>query len=207
MSIPTERHAPTPRRKSASQTADELSILKANEDEAIELFTSDDPEEVERGKAMLESILEHESDLRSACNRMFTAANRFDVEAAACSGIAQELKAQKERIDKQEARHRRDAAYLRVLACSHLDHHFPDEKTHKTPFGNAKTVVPKAGVTNKAGGKLRLGDIPPDYEHLIHKVEVQEIKKVIDEDKILDGLLKGESYPFASLKKNTVRFY
>ena len=38
-------------RVSATQTADELSVLKANENEAIEMFHSDDPEEKERGES------------------------------------------------------------------------------------------------------------------------------------------------------------
>ena len=65
----------------------------------------------------------------------------------------------------------------------------------------------KPAVVNADGSKLRISDIPEDYEWLISVQEKTTKSKVIDEQKILDGLAKGETFGFARLKENSTRFY
>ena len=207
MSLP-KRHAPVaPARKSATQVSDELSVLRANVNDAVDMLHSDDPEDREVGEAMLESLIEHEGDLRDGCNRIIGSAAQDDVSAAGFNGQLKELNAQIEQIKSQQSRLQKRAQRKRVYATSLLDHHFPDEKTHSTPWGNIGILRAKPTAVNKDGGKLRLGDIPDDYEWLISKTEKTTTVKVIDEQKILEGLTKGETFGFARLKENSTRFY
>ena len=207
MSLP-KRHAPAaPARKSASQVSDELSVLKANVDDAVDMLHSEDPEEREVGQAMLESLIEHEGDLRAGANRIIGSASKDDVFAAGLNGQIDELLSQVAQLKSQQSRFQRRAQRKRVFAVSLLDHHFSDEKTHPTPWGNIGTLRAKPTAVNKDGSKLRLSDIPDDYEWLISKQEKTTTVKVIDEQKILEGLAKGETFGFARLKENSTRFY
>ena len=65
----------------------------------------------------------------------------------------------------------------------------------------------KPSVTNTDGGKLRISDIPEDYEWLISKVEKTTTVKVIDEVELLRKIASGQSFPFARLKENSTRFF
>ena len=197
-------------RVSASQTADELSVLKANIDEAIELFHSDEPGEKEQGEAMLQSIVEHEEDLRAGCNRIIYSAGQDDVFAAGITGQMDALIIQIDRLKAQQKRFQRRAQRKRVFACSLLNSHFPDEKTHPTPWGNIQTQYAKPCVVNNDGGKLKVSDIPDDLkEELISKQEVTKTSNVsvIDEVKILRAIVAGQRFPFARLKENSTRFF
>ena len=207
MSLP-KRHAPAPpARKSATQVSDDLSVLKANIDDAVDMLHSDDPEDREVGEAMLESLIETEGDLRDGCNRIISSAAQDDVFAAGLNGQIDQLLSQVAQLKSQQCRFQRRAQRKRVYATSLLDHHFSDEKTHPTPWGNIGTLRAKPAAVNKDGGKLRLADIPDDYEWLISKQEKTTTVKVIDEAKILEGLAKGESFGFARLKESSTRFY
>ena len=194
-------------RISAFQADQELSVLRANEDDAIELMHSEDPEEREQGQAMLQAIVDREQDLRAGCNRLFASAAKDDVAAGGLNGQIESLLEQVAQIKRQQKRHQRNAQRKRVYACSLLNDKFPDEKTHPTPWGNIGTLYAKPAVVNTDGSKLRLSDIPEDYEWLITKEEVTKTQKVIDEVKILRALVAGESMPFARLKENSTRFY
>ena len=197
-------------RVSATQTADELSVLKANENEAIEMFHSDDPEERERGEAMLLSIVEHEQDLRKGCNRFIASAAKDDVFAAGLTGQIDALLVQVAQLEAQQRRFQKRAQRKRVYACSLLNSHFPEEKTHPTPWGNIQTQYAKPCVVNNDGGKLKVSDIPDDLkEELISKQEVTKTSNVsvIDEVKILRAIVAGQRFPFARLKENSTRFF
>ena len=196
-------------RVSATQTADELSVLKANENEAIEMFHSDDPEERERGEAMLLSIVEHEQDLRKGCNRFIASAAKDDVFAAGLTGQIDALLVQVAQLEAHQRRFQRRAQRKRVYACSLLNTHFPEEKTHPTPWGNLGMLRAKPGLVNNDGKKLRPSDLPEDYEFLISTKEVTKTStvKVIDEVQLLRRVVGGERFPFARLKENSTRFY
>ena len=196
-------------RVSATQTADELSVLKANENEAIEMFHSDDPEERERGEAMLLSIVEHEQDLRKGCNRFIASAAKDDVFAAGLTGQIDALLVQVAQLEAQQRRFQKRAQRKRVYACSLLNTHFPEEKTHPTPWGNLGMLRAKPGLVNNDGKKLRPSDLPEDYEFLISAKEVTKTStvKVIDEVQLLRRVVGGERFPFARLKENSTRFY
>ena len=196
-------------RVSATQTADELSVLKANENEAIEMFHSDDPEERERGEAMLLSIVEHEQDLRKGCNRFIASAAKDDVFAAGLTGQIDALLVQVAQLEAQQRRFQKRAQRKRVYACSLLNTHFPEEKTHPTPWGNLGMLRAKPGLVNNDGKKLRPSDLPEDYEFLISTKEVTKTSnvKVIDEVQLLRRVLGGERFPFAHLRENNTRFY
>ena len=196
-------------RVSATQTADELSVLKANENEAIEMFHSDDPEERERGEAMLLSIVEHEQDLRKGCNRFIASAAKDDVFAAGLTGQIDALLVQVAQLEAQQRRFQKRAQRKRVYACSLLNTHFPEEKTHPTPWGNLGMLRAKPGLVNNDGKKLRPSDLPEDYEFLISTKEVTKTStvKVIDEVQLLRRVVGGERFPFARLKENSTRFY
>ena len=196
-------------RVSATQTADELSVLKANVDDAIELLHSDDPEEKERGEAMLLSIVEHEQDLRKGCNRFIASAAKDDVFAAGLTGQIDALLVQVAQLEAQQRRFQRRAQHKRVYACSLLNTHFPEEKTHPTPWGNIGMLRVKPSLVNSDGKKLRPSDLPEDYEFLISTKEVTKTStvKVIDEEQLLRRVKGGERFPFARLKENSTRFY
>lgn len=204
-----KRHLPVApvKPQTATTIADELSVLKANVDDAIELFHSEDPDEREQGEAMLASIVEHESDLRAGCNRIFSSAAADESFAAGLNGRIENLLEQVAQMKRQQNRFKRRAQRKRVYACSLLNDHFPDEKTHPTPWGNVGTLYAKPAVVNADGSKLRLSDIPDDYQWLISKEEKTTTVKVIDEVKILRGLANGDYFPFAKLKENSTRFY
>ena len=195
--------------QSATHIADELSVLKADSsiNEAVENMHSDDPELQASGQAQLQALVDKEGDLRQACNGIMRSAQRDDRFAAGLTGEIDYLLQQVAQLKAQQTRHSRRAQRKRVYACSLLDHHFSDEKTHATPYGNVGMLKAKPAVVNKDGSKLRLGDIPDDYEWLVSKQEKTTTVKVIDEQKILDGLAKGETFDFARLKENSVRFY
>lgn len=208
--LSTAKHlpvAPAKEPRSASQVADELSVLKANVDNALELMYSDEPEEREQGEAMLQAIVDRESDLRRLCNNIIRSSMIDDQKAAGFAGTLAEMKAQRDRVEAQQKRYSDKAKAKRVWAAALLDHHFPDEKTHPTDYGNIKFVKVKPAVVSKSGGKLGIKDIPEDYEWLISAQEVTTTKKVIDEQKILELIARGDSVPFARLKENTTRFY
>ena len=196
-------------RVSATQTADELSVLKANVDDAIELLHSDDPEEKERGEAMLLSIVEHEQDLRKGCNRFIASAAKDDVFAAGLTGQIDALLVQVAQLEAQQRRFQKRAQRKRVYACSLLNTHFPEEKTHPTPWGNLGMLRAKPGLVNNDGKKLRPSDLPEDYEFLVSTKEVTKTStvKVIDEEQLLRRVKGGERFPFARLKENSTRFY
>lgn len=194
-------------RVSATQTADELSVLKANVDDAIELLHSEDPDEKERGEAMLLSIVEHEQDLRKGCDRIIYSAGQDDVFAAGLNGQIDALITQVAQLKAQQKRFQRRAERKRVYACSLLNTHFPDEKTHPTPWGNIGMRYAKPSVVNNDGSKLRISDIPEDYEFLISKQEKTSTVKVIDEVELLRRVVSGQRFPFARLKENSTRFY
>lgn len=195
--------------KSATHIADELSVLKADStiNEALENMHSDDPELQASGQAQLQALVDTEDDLRDACNGIIRSAQRDDRFAAGLKGEIDYLLEQVAQLKAQQNRHNRRAQRKRVYACSLLNHHFPDEKTHPTPYGNIGTLYAKPSVTNSDGSKLRLSDIPDDYQWLISKEEKTTTVKVIDEVKILRGIAKGEYFPFARLKENSTRFY
>ena len=194
-------------RVSATQTADELSVLKANVDEAIELLHSEDSDEKERGEAMLLSIVEHEQDLREGCDRIIYSAGQDDVFAAGLNGQIDALIAQVAQLKAQQKRFQQRAGRKRVYACSLLNTHFPEEKTHPTPWGNIGMLYAKPSVVNNDGSKLRISDIPEDYEFLISKQEKTSTVKVIDEVELLRRVVSGQRFPFARLKENSTRFY
>ena len=196
-------------RVSATQTADELSVLKANIDDAIEMLHSEDPDEKERGEAMLLSIVEHEQDLRKGCNRIIYSAGQDDVFAAGLTGQIDALLVQVAQLEAQQKRFQKRAQRKRVYACSLLNTHFPEEKTHPTPWGNIGTLYAKPGLVNNDGKKLRPSDLPEDYEFLISTKEVTKTSnvKVIDEVQLLRRVLGGERFPFAHLRENNTRFY
>jgi len=210
-SVMTMTHAtPKPvaqKRVSASQTADELSVLKANIDDAIELFHSEDADERQQGESMLQAVVTHEADLRKGCNRIFASAAQDDVFAGGLNGQIDALLQQVNQLKAQQKRFARRAQRKRVFACSLLNTHFPDEKTHPTPWGNIGTLYAKPSVVNTDGSKLRISDIPEDYEYLIKKEEKTSTVKVIDEVELLRSIVAGNSYPFARLKENSTRFY
>jgi hypothetical protein len=202
---------PTAARKplSATHIADELSVLKADAsiNEAVENMHSDDPGLQASGQAQLQALVDTESDLRDACNGIIWSAHRDDEFAAGLKGQIDYLLETVAKLKAQQTRHTRRATRKRVYACSLLNHHFPDEKTHPTPLGNIGTLYAKPSVTSSDGSKLRISDIPEDYEWLISVQEKTTKSKVIDEQKILDGLAKGESFGFARLKENSTRFF
>ena len=194
---------------SATQIADELSVLRAPSsiDDAIENMHSDDPELQASGQAQLQAMVDREGDLRTACNRIIASAKHDQREAAKCAGEIEHLNNEIVKVKQQQNRYLRKASRKQVYACSLLDTYFPDEKTHPTPWKNIGMQKLKPAVVNQDGCKLRLDDITPGYEWLISKQEKTTTVKVIDEQKILDGLAKGETFEFARLKENSVRFY
>ena len=194
-------------RTSASQTADELSALKANIDEAVELMYSDDPEEIKRGESMLAAVVTRENDLREGCNRIIGSAAQDDVFAGGLNGQIDELLQQVAQLKAQQRRFQVRARRKRVFACDLLNHHFADEKTHPTPWGNIGMQYAKPSITNSEGGKLRISDIPEDYEWLIKKEEKTSTVKVIDEAELLRAVVSGQQFPFCKLRENSTRFY
>ena len=197
----------SPKRPSAGQISDDLSVLKANIDDAIELMHSDDPDDKAQGEAMLEAVVTREGDLRAGCNRIIGSAGQDDVFAAGLNGQIEQLMQQVSQLKAQQRRYQLRAQRKRVFATSLLNHHFPDEKTHPTPWGNIKMLYAKPSVTNTDGSKLRISDIPEDYEWLISKVEKTTTVKVIDEVELLRKIASGQSFPFARLKENSTRFF
>ena len=195
--------------QSATHIADELSVLKADSsiNEAVENMHSDDPELQASGQAQLQALVDKEGDLREACNGIIRSSQRDDRFAAGLKGEIDYLLDQVAALKAQQNRHTRRAQRKRVYACSLLNHHFPDEKTHPTPYGNIGSLVSKPSVVNTSGSKLRLSDLPEDYQWLVSAQEKTTTVKVIDESKILNGLAKGEYFPFARLKENSTRFY
>ena len=196
-------------RVSAGQTADELSVLKANIDDAIELLHSEDSDEQIAGESMLLSIVEHEQDLRKGCNRIIYSAGQDEVFAAGLAGQIDALLVQVAQLEAQQKRFQRRAQRKRVYACSLLNTHFPEEKTHPTPWGNLGMLRAKRALVNSDGKKLRPSDLPEDYEFLISTKEVTKTStvKVIDEEQLLRRVVGGERFPFARLKENSTRFY
>lgn len=189
------------------QASEELSVLKANEEDAIELFHSDDPHEREQGEAILAAIVEREGDLVTGCNKLFAAAAHLTVEAGACKGKIEMLQAQIDQIKSQEIRLMRKASQLRVYGCMELNRHFPGRKTHPTPWGNIGMVPDRKTLVTERNTELRPTHIPEDYEFLIKKVEKTSVEKVIDKDRIREILDKGESLPFVKYKEPATRFY
>ena len=206
-------HRPTAAKsRSVTHIADDLSVLKADTtiNEALEDMHSDDPAKQASGMAQLQALIDTEEDLRKACDRLLWSAERDEQYASTLTGEIDGLQNTIDRLEAQRDRHLARATDKRIYAGGHLDHHFPDEKTHPTPFGNFKLQHSKEPkVVNKSGGKLGLKDIPPDYEWLVTKQEVTttSMKSIIDEKKILESLQRGERFPFARFKKPTPRFY
>lgn len=195
--------------RSLTHISDDLSVLKGENviNEAIENLHSDDPERQASGEAQLQALLQTEDDLREACNRLLWSASKDDVYAGSLQGEIDAMSEQLEMLKKQQQRHVRRAADKRIYACGHLDHHFPDEKTHVTPFGNLGMLKTKPSVVNNDGKPLGIKDIPEDYEWLISTEEKTTTRKVIDTQKILNGLMDGQKFSFARFKKPSTRFY
>jgi len=198
--------------RSLTQISDDLSVLKADSsiNDALDNLYSDDPELQASGEAQLQALITTESDLREGCNRLLWSAERDEQEAHSVDGTIQGLEETVRRLKAQKERYLRRAADKRIYAGGHLDHHFPNEKTHPTPFGNLKLQRSKdLKVVNTAGEPLKVKDIPPDYKYLIFQKEVTttSTKSFIDEEKILNSMKEGNKFPFARFKKPTPRFY
>ncbi len=195
--------------RSLTHIADELSVLKADSsiNEALENLHSGDPDLQASGEAQLQALIATEDDLRQAANGLLWSAHRDERQAAALSGELDFLLQQVNALKTQQNRYLDRARSKRVYACAQLDHHFRDEKTHPTPFGNLGSVKVKPQLVNTRGSSLGVTDIPEDYQWLISKQEVTKTQKVIDQQKLLDGLARGEKYDFVQLKPNTTRFY